>query len=119
MSVAVAMGVLLATRNDVLVCCCKEYYPSAWYVKHTGPKLRLPAHVLPGGVVDWRVGGAAHRGSGPLAACPLADPGGPVLPPRTLVLRGGGQPRPGIGGVVGVRPVHRLRARRVDDPGDV
>src|SRR5436305_13280733 len=111
MSVAVAMGVLLATRNDVLVCCCKEYYPGAWYVKHAGPKVRLPGHVLPGGVVDWRVGGAAHRGRWPLASGPLADPGGPVLPPRTLVFRGGGLSGSGYGGVGGGRRSNRPLAR--------
>ena len=71
---------------------------------------------------------ARHRAQGtrrcPSGAAPaspraLGDPAGPVVPPRVLVLRGPASQRCGSLGRLVVGPEPHLRARRVDDAGDV
>src|SRR4051794_38466910 len=61
--------------------------------------LFLAEDVLPGGVADRLVLGAAERGNVTLRPGPLADPGRPVSPPRALVLGGAAEPRLAVGGV--------------------
>src|ERR1700744_2713753 len=82
-----------------------------------------PEYVLSRRVGDGLVLAAAHAGRLDELARPLLRPGGPVFPPRALLLGGmfaaGLAPglRPGRVPVAGLVP--RLGSRRVDDPGDV
>src|SRR5690348_13052284 len=91
-------------------------------VVQAGREPRSAEHVLPGGVRDGRVLPAAHVRRLDKFARAGFGPGGPVLPPRAVVLAPAAPPgfRVGQGGrVVAGRLVPGLGAGRVDDAGDM